>query len=156
MRLLLAIGIFVGVVYWQFGLLETNELPQELQQPPKPAAGTPSAAASAKRARDSFESQLQPGRINVFVVTGQWCPACRKLEKYIKRFVGLRPDVAFKFVELNDRLAAEQNVATIPHVAIYDASGKQLATDAGDDKTAYKMLYRWMNDETKRAWKARR
>jgi thioredoxin-related protein len=119
-----------------------------------PAAGRTGIVPAVLNA--PIVSQLEPGRVTVFVFSGRWCPACRRLERNIKRFAGVRPDVAFKFLESNDRWRAQYNIHTVPHVVMFDANGKQIAADSGSDKSAYELLYRWMGEESQRVHREKR
>ena len=68
----------------------------------------------------------------------------------------MRPDVAFKFIETSDRWRAELNIASVPHIVIYDAQGDRIAADHGSDKAAYQLLGHWINEETNHAFATRR
>ena len=156
MRLIVAIGIFLTAAYLHYGLPVGDIVASQLRPTAEavPVAGRAGIVPADQHA--PIESQLEPGRINVFVFSGRWCPACRRLERNIKRFAGVRPDVAFKFLETNDRWRAQYNIRTVPHVVMFDVSGNRIAADFGEDKSAYQSLYGWMGDETERVHSGRR
>lgn len=157
MRLILAMAIFGGVAYWQFGTATGNVSTDRLARPTS-ASAIPSSSAGVLPGMPSvpLASQLEAGRITVFVFSGRWCPACRRLERNIRRFVAVRPDVAFKFIETNDRWRAEYNITSVPHIVMFDAAGQQIAADYGSTKSGLKTLATWMNTEIEQAHRARR
>ena len=151
MRLILAIGIFATVAWLHYGFPVGDLVAEQLRSTPEMATAIGRGGILLADQNTPVESQLEAGRVNVFVFSGRWCPACRRLERNIKRFAGTRPDVAFKFLETNDRWHAQYNIRTVPHVIMFDADGKQIVADSGNDKSAYQALYRWMGEETERA-----
>ena len=157
MRLILAMAIFGAVTYWQFGLAN-GDAPANRLARPSVTTGRPLGQTGVLPGMPSMplDSQLEAGRITVFVFSGRWCPACRRLERRLRRFVSVRPDVAFKFIETSDRWSAELNIASVPHIVIYDAQGDRIAADHGSDKTAYQLLGHWINEETNQAFATRR
>ena len=155
MRLILAIAIFAAAAYLHYGLPVGELVASGLREPTEAAPAVGRAGIVPADQNTPIESQLESGRINIFVFSGRWCPACRRLERNIRRFAGVRPDVAFKFLETNDRWRAQYNIHTVPHVVMFDASGKQIAADSGSDKSAYELLYRWMSEETERIHRER-
>ena len=100
----------------------------------------------------------QRGRVTVFVFTVNHSSACAKLEHLIGQFAQIRPDVAFRFVDVSELRGAEgdwreylgADVRTVPHVMIYDADRRLIAADEKDDKEALKLLYQWISKEHER------
>jgi hypothetical protein len=157
MRLLLAMAIFAGVAYWQFGWA-TSEIPTHRLARPAEVANGPLGKTGVLPGMPAvpLESQLEANRITVYVFSGRWCPACRRLDRQVRRFGGVRPDVAFKFIETNDHWRAKYNIVSVPHIIIFDAQGSQVVADRGSDKAALHSLTNWMNEETQKAFDARR
>ena len=156
MRLLVAIGIFTTAAYLHYGLPVGDLVADQLRSPTQAATAVGRGGILPADQNLPIESQLEAGRVTIFVFSGRWCPACRRLERNIKRFVGIRPDVAFKFLETNDRWRAQYSISTVPHVVMFDDAGRQIAADSGNDKAAYQSLLRWMGEETQRIHSERR
>ncbi|MCG8583981.1 MAG: thioredoxin family protein [Pirellulales bacterium] len=157
MRLLLAMAIFASVAYWQFGRA-TDDVAFDRLVRPTDAATTPPGRTGVLPGMPSvpLTSQLEAGRITVFVFSGRWCPACRRLERSIRRFVAVRPDVAFKFIETDDHWRSQYQITSVPHIVMFDAVGNQIATDQGSHKAGLQTLTNWMNGEMQQAFAARR
>ncbi|MEI7835457.1 MAG: hypothetical protein WCK05_03500 [Planctomycetota bacterium] len=100
----------------------------------------------------------QSGRVTVFVFTVSRSSVCGKLQNLIGQFVQIRPDVAFRFIDITDLQEAEgdwreylgADVRTVPHVMIYDAQRRLIAEDKKDDKDGLKLLYTWISKEHER------
>lgn len=100
----------------------------------------------------------QRGRVTVFVFGVDHSSACGKLQRLIGQFVQIRPDVAFRFVDVTDLMGLEgewrerlgADVRTVPHVMIYDADRRLIAADEKDDKDGLKLLYTWIAKEHER------
>ena len=78
-------------------------------------------------------------------------PACQKLENNFYRFLSIRRDVAVKKVKIGfwsdtQAILARHRIdlASIPHVIIFDPRGKVIAQDTGYDKAGLELLKDWM------------
>ena len=98
-----------------------------------------------------------PGQVTVVDFYVSWCRGCRKLSADYKTFINVRPDVAIRRVKMKDKWntlwAKKQyglDIATTPHVLIFDSEGKVLVQDLGNNKQGLKMLYEWMNKEVRK------
>lgn len=98
-----------------------------------------------------------PGQVTVVAFTVSWCPACRTLSSNFKRFNKVRPDVVIREVRMKDKWnipwAKKQfglDIASTPHVLVFDANGQLLAQDNGSDRSGYKLLFKWMNTEVRK------
>jgi hypothetical protein len=88
------------------------------------------------------------------------CGGCRQLEEHLKTFLKIRPDVVVKQIRLDDYWKPEEmlanyniNIAKTPHIIIYDAAGKLIAKDDGqEDDSGFNFLYKWMNKEIEMDW----
>ncbi|HUS47920.1 MAG TPA: hypothetical protein VM098_07365, partial [Phycisphaerae bacterium] len=58
--------------------------------------------------------------------------------------------VAVRLVQLDPNLAGKFDIEGVPHVLVYDSSGKLLAGDQGRQKAGQELLYKWMNLELKK------
>ncbi|MCY2929562.1 MAG: hypothetical protein NTV86_08730 [Planctomycetota bacterium] len=107
---------------------------------------------------ESITECRQKGRITVFVFTLTRSMACVKLQNLIGQFAQIRPDVAFRFVDVSDLQGQEGDwreylgvdVRTVPHVMIYDADRRLIAGDEKDGKDGLKLLYEWIGKEHER------
>ena len=94
------------------------------------------------------------GRVTVFAFYSNTCSGCRRLLHDISRFAELRPDVAFRLIDLGADWHSRDcrqlygiELRSIPHVVIYSSGGKRIAADQGLDKQGLELLYGWMNTE---------
>jgi len=97
------------------------------------------------------------GQVTVVDFYVSWCSACKKLAADYKRFTKARPDVVIRHVKMkdkwNERWAKAQyglDIKTTPHVLIFDAEGRLLTQDQGNDKQGLKLLYKWMDAEVRK------
>lgn len=100
-----------------------------------------------------------PGRITIVEFYTESCPGCQKLERQYVRFLKVRPDVAIRRVQMPDDWQPEWakrkfglTIASTPHVLIFNANGKPVARDDGNDKAGFTLLYAWMNAELRKQW----
>jgi hypothetical protein len=98
------------------------------------------------------------GRITVFVFTAHGSSACHKLQNLIGQFIPIRPDVAFRFVDITDLQGLEGDwrgflgvdIGSLPHVMIYDARGQLIAGDQRKGRDGLRLLYEWISQEHQR------
>jgi thioredoxin-related protein len=114
----------------------------------------------------SFEQLARPGGYTVIDVTAEHCAPCKQLDERWSSFLTKRPDVAvlkvtafsgqisFSSVEEGDRWAERQDamrdaydVASTPHIVIFDGDGEVVAADDGSDKAGLELLRAWMDAE---------
>ncbi|MCY2924309.1 MAG: hypothetical protein NT031_02540 [Planctomycetota bacterium] len=130
-----------------------------LMQPAQAAAddGRHGGILELAVARDITQCRRK-GQITAFVFTVDHSSACVKLERLIGQFAQIRPDVAFRFIDVTDLLGAQgdwreyvgADVRTVPHVMLYDADRCLIAADEKDDKDGLKLLYQWIAKEHER------
>jgi len=102
----------------------------------------------------SLAALRQRGRINVFTFYSDSCPGSRQLRGYIERFTNMRPDVTFQMVDLGRQWRQKDyektygiELASVPHVMIYDPDGALLAGDTRNSKDGLELLLDWMKRE---------
>jgi thiol-disulfide isomerase/thioredoxin len=99
-------------------------------------------------------SLAEPGRITVVDIYTTTCPACRKLDGYLNGLAARRPDVCIKKILSNDHWRREANVRYVPTCILFDADGKIVARDNGEDRSGSETLIDWINTERQRQWQA--
>jgi len=99
----------------------------------------------------SLEVGPEPGRHTVIAFYNLGCSACVTLSRHLQYLSRLRPDVAIRLVRLNSPLAMKFNVASVPHIIIYDCNGSLVAQDRGSDKAGLELLYNWMKRELEKS-----
>jgi len=103
-----------------------------------------------------LRASCEPGRITVFVFYSDSEAGCLSLRRHVRTLADLRPDVAFRMVDLGEHWQGKNYNARfgiwlggVPHVAIYDTKGRLLAGDHGPDKSGLDLLYDWLKEELK-------
>lgn len=132
---------------------------EQLTAAPGEAPATSIAGLEQIAAGSDLTEYCEAGRNTVFVFHTRQCPACAKLNNHLRRFVKVRPDTAFRLVNLDRywRQGADYrklygiSLRSVPHVMIYNRHGKLIAGDDGKDKAGLKLLYEWMNAESRRS-----
>lgn len=96
----------------------------------------------------------EPNVYTIVVFSNRKCPACRRLNGMLKRFLALRPDVAVRQVNMPpdwSRAWAKAtygvDIAATPHVHLYDPERKLVGQDAGLTNRGAKLVYEWVNAE---------
>jgi hypothetical protein len=108
------------------------------------------------------DDYIEPGQPTIIEFYSEICAGCKKLHEHYKKFLRIRPDVAVMQIRLDPHWRPQHiwedhqvEIATTPHIIIYGPDGKLIAQDDGKDKSGFKFLYKWMNDEIQRDWKER-
>ena len=144
-KLLILVAVFAVGFYTGTGRIPWSDL-GKLKDLSKALSGETSQKPGPPAA-PSLEDYIEPGRSTVFILSEAWCPACKTLEKHLKRFSAVRPDVSVKYLKADSYWRKKYNIKSIPHVVIFDEDATLVAADNGPDKSAYNYLYRWMNQE---------
>lgn len=99
------------------------------------------------------------GVFTVVELYAEWCSGCKLLHSQYPQFLRVRPDVAVRLVHIPENWQVAQmqrefgvEIASTPHILIYDTQGKLVAGDAGTTKAGFKLLYDWMNAELEKEW----
>jgi len=90
------------------------------------------------------------------------CPGCHQLHSQYKEFLRMRPDIAVRQIIIPDNWSSNGiknqysvNIATTPHILIFNSDGDLVAKDEGKKKLGLKCLNKWMNKESKKDWERR-
>ncbi|HEU5079164.1 MAG TPA: thioredoxin family protein [Opitutaceae bacterium] len=97
-----------------------------------------------------------PGKYTVFDFYSDYCPPCRALKPELERIHAQRDDVALVVVDINrpnvrgidwkSPVAKQYNLHSIPHLVIYDPSGKVLAEDKDHQPDARQYIQEHWSD----------
>ena len=124
-----------------------------------PTSFPPSSRAGVKTItpKQALKGCTEPGRFTIVVFIADTNSACRRLENNLYRFLWIRPDIAVKKVTIGFRsdtqamLAGHRiDLASVPHVLIFDPKGNVVAQDIGFNKKGLKLLDDWMYAELAR------
>jgi thiol-disulfide isomerase/thioredoxin len=108
---------------------------------PSRSAGTSASAPAAPillnegrpGEKVNIEANLVPGRVNVVDFYADWCGPCRELAPRLEALAAKNGMVVLKVDILNwgSPVAKQFDIHSIPHLIIYDKSGKKIA-EGGD------------------------
>jgi len=98
-----------------------------------------------------LEEHLVAGKTTVFDFYSEQCPACMMLAPELEKLAAKRPDLAIVKVDVNrpdvtDRIdwdspvARQHNLESLPHLVIFDADGKEVAS--GEE--AFRRVTDWL------------
>jgi thiol-disulfide isomerase/thioredoxin len=81
---------------------------------------------------------LAKGKVTIVDFSAKWCEPCRELDRHVLELVASRSDVAYRKLDVGDwdtPLAKRWlvGVKALPHVLVFDPSGKQVAAIEGLD-----------------------
>ncbi len=143
------LSAFKRVVASSAPLARVREVPTSF--PPSSRGGVETITS-----KQALQGCTEPGRYTVVAFTSDTDPACQKLENNFYRFLSIRRDVAIKKVKIGFQsdtqamLARHRiDLASVPHVIIFDPRGKVVAQDTGHDKAGLELLNDWMYAELK-------
>ncbi len=96
--------------------------------------------------RVALDDHLVPGRYVIFDFYADWCGPCRKMDPHLKKLVKKYPDrVALKKIDIvrwGSPVASQYGVNSIPHLRVYNPSGKLVRTGGGSTLNYLKSLAR--------------
>jgi len=77
-------------------------------------------------------------KVTIFDFSAKWCEPCRDLDAYVLGVLKVRPDVAYRKLDIGDwdtPLASRymKGVKELPYVIVFDKSGKQVEAISGLD-----------------------
>lgn len=81
---------------------------------------------------------LAPGKVTVVDFSAKWCEPCRELDKHLLSLLETDPALAYRKLDVGDwdtPLGQRwlKGVKELPHVLVFDKSGKQVETVSGLD-----------------------
>ena len=86
---------------------------------------------------EHYEDLIVPGYITIIDFSADWCPVCKRLDKFEDRLVDERDDVIVRKLDVskaeNFRLALKKyglNFRGVPHSIIYGKNGDFIASDS--------------------------
>lgn len=83
----------------------------------------------------ALEKVLVPGKVTVVDFFADWCGACKVIEKKLITRVKGEKGIAIRKIDIKDDespVAKHYDVGALPHVRIYDKSGKMLYALTGN------------------------
>ena len=91
----------------------------------------------------NLEDHLVPAKITLIDFYAPWCGPCRVLDKHLAKMLAENEDLALRKVNMVDwnSPAADkysEHMTTLPHVFVYDANGKRVASISGLELEALK------------------
>lgn len=160
MRNWVVLAVVVGLTYFLF--FRSPDTQAVLSKVGPATGGGIEVIKDAGGSDFDVRNLLEPGHITVVEFYTDSCPGCRRLRGDLHRFLPLRPDVAVKMVRMpndwNVPWAKRQfhlNIHFTPFIQIYDATGKLVVADDGEDDDANHALYNLMNAEIRKDWERR-
>jgi thiol-disulfide isomerase/thioredoxin len=120
------------------------ELPKDVQERFHYNAAIASASARSDEsitvishgAQVDMNQHLAFGHVTIVDFYADWCGPCRRLSPSLEQMARSDPDIALRKIDIvNWRTAVAQqfNIHSIPHVNVYDRSGRLVGTVVGVD-----------------------
>jgi hypothetical protein len=104
---------------------------------------------------------LEAGQYTIIYYHWAQCPACRQLDSQLPPFLNLRKDVVVRRIQLANNWSTRgalrdfnRNIGATPFILIFNPEGKLVAADEGTGRNGSDLLYKWMNAELEKQWKA--
>ena len=102
----------------------------------------------------TLANQAEPGLITIVEFYTDSCHGCQLLKGQLNDFLRWRPDVAVRMIRLPENWQPADasraygiDIRATPYIALFDAEGKLVASDAGMDMKGFNLLYQWMHAE---------
>ncbi len=82
--------------------------------------------------RVTLADHMVPGRYVIFDFYADWCGPCRRMDPHLRKFIKKYPDrVALKKIDIvrwRSPVANQYDINSIPHLRVYNPSGKLVRT----------------------------
>lgn len=97
---------------------------------------------------DHYEDLIVPGYITIIDFSADWCPVCKKLDKFENRLVDEREDVIVRKLDVSKaddfRLALKKydlNFRGVPHSIIFGKNGDFIASDSNNQQEGRRYIH---------------
>lgn len=101
---------------------------------------------------EHYEDLIIPGYISIIDFTADWCPDCKRLNKFENKLVDSREDVIIRKLDVSQQedfyLALKKyglNFRGVPYSIVYGKDGELIANDSSTQRNGQRYIHSLIN-----------